>query len=47
MICSSVNRFDTSDLLAVGDWTPDRSATQSGGGVACPVNSLAECKEIA
>ncbi len=34
MICSSVKRFFTSNLLVVGDWTPDRGATQRWGDVA-------------
>jgi len=34
MICSSENRFFTSNLLAVRDWTPDRRATQNRGDVA-------------
>lgn len=33
MICSSVKRFFTSNLLVVGDWTPDRGATQRWGDV--------------
>lgn len=32
MICSSVNRFFTSNLLQ-GDWTPNRGATQKRGDV--------------
>src|SRR5690606_25452483 len=34
MICSSEKRFFTSNLLALGNWTPDRSATQNRGDVA-------------
>lgn len=34
MICSSEKRFFTSNLLALGNWTPDRSATQNWGDVA-------------
>jgi hypothetical protein len=34
MICSSVNRFFTSNLLVRWDWTPNRCATQNRGGVA-------------
>ncbi|MEG3193455.1 hypothetical protein SNE32_14355, partial [Lysobacter sp. D1-1-M9] len=34
MICSSEKRFFTSNLLVVGDWTPDRRATQKRGDVA-------------
>ena len=34
MICSSVKRFFTSNLLRLGDWTPDRCATQNRGDVA-------------
>jgi hypothetical protein len=33
MICSSVNRFFTSNLRLVGDWTPNRRATQNRGDV--------------
>ena len=33
MICSSVNRFFTSNLRLVGDWTPNRPATQNRGDV--------------
>lgn len=33
MICSSEKRFFTSNLLALGNWTPDRRATQSRGDV--------------
>jgi len=33
MICSSEKRFFTSNLLLVGDWTPNRCATQKRGGV--------------
>ncbi|PPT82852.1 hypothetical protein XthCFBP4691_17115 [Xanthomonas theicola] len=33
MICSSVNRFFTSNLLGVGNWTPNRGATQNRGDV--------------
>jgi YD repeat-containing protein len=32
MICSSVNRFFTSNLLRMGDWTPNHRATQNRGG---------------
>src|SRR5690606_16890946 len=35
MICSSEKRFFTSNLLALGSWTPDRAATQNRGDVAC------------
>ena len=34
MICSSLKRFFTSNLLRFGDWTPDRAATQNRGDVA-------------
>ncbi|WP_220481133.1 hypothetical protein, partial [Marilutibacter penaei] len=38
MICSSEKRFFTSNLLLLGDWTPNRRATQRRGGVApCPI----------
>ena len=33
MICSSVKRFFTSNLRLVGDWTPNRRATQNRGDV--------------
>lgn len=33
MSCSSENRFFMSNLLRVGDWTPNRSAAQTWGGV--------------
>ncbi|QBG86719.1 hypothetical protein EYC54_01720 [Xanthomonas oryzae] len=32
MICSSEKRFFTSNLLEVGNWTPNRCATQTWGG---------------
>ncbi|QEO26092.1 hypothetical protein F0H32_07730 [Xanthomonas translucens pv. undulosa] len=31
IICSSVKRFFTSNLLKVGNWTPNRHATQRWG----------------
>ena len=34
MICSSENRFFTSNLRRLGDWTPNRRATQNRGDVA-------------
>ena len=34
MICSSENRFFTSNLLVRWDWTPNRPATQNRGDVA-------------
>ncbi|MCL1553827.1 hypothetical protein M3O51_21730, partial [Xanthomonas nasturtii] len=33
MTCSSVKRFFTSNLLPVGNWTPNRGATQNRGDV--------------
>ncbi|OWB27644.1 hypothetical protein XocBAI20_13735 [Xanthomonas oryzae pv. oryzicola] len=33
MICSSEKRFFTSNLLGVGNWTPNRCATQTRGDV--------------
>ncbi|KAF1697078.1 hypothetical protein CSC64_00945 [Pseudoxanthomonas koreensis] len=33
MICSSEKRFFTSNLLALGNWTPVRRATQNRGDV--------------
>ncbi|RBC60347.1 hypothetical protein BRN15_13460, partial [Xanthomonas oryzae pv. oryzae] len=32
MICSSEKRFFTSNLLGVGNWTPNGGATQTRGG---------------
>ncbi|PPT82805.1 hypothetical protein XthCFBP4691_17255 [Xanthomonas theicola] len=32
MICSSEKRFFTSNLLGVGNWTPNGGATQNRGG---------------
>jgi hypothetical protein len=37
MICSSVKRFFTSNLRRLGDWTPNRRATQNRGDVGCGV----------
>ncbi|QBG96488.1 hypothetical protein EYC55_15060 [Xanthomonas oryzae] len=34
MICSSEKRFFTSNLLGIGNWTPNRCATQNRGDVA-------------
>ncbi|RFF37750.1 hypothetical protein DZD52_15125 [Xanthomonas nasturtii] len=34
MTCSSVKRFFTSNLLRVGNWTPNCGATQNRGDVA-------------
>ncbi|QEW15510.1 hypothetical protein DYQ48_11470 [Xanthomonas hortorum] len=34
MICSSVKRFFTSNLLGVGNWTPNWGATQNWVDVA-------------
>ncbi|TAO91086.1 hypothetical protein EYR05_06415 [Xanthomonas oryzae pv. oryzae] len=31
MICSSEKRFFTSNLLGIGNWTPNRCATQTRG----------------
>ncbi|QBH02326.1 hypothetical protein EYC57_01075 [Xanthomonas oryzae] len=33
MICSSEKRFFTSNLLGVGNWTPNQGATQNRGDV--------------
>ncbi|QBG83041.1 hypothetical protein EYR27_02485 [Xanthomonas oryzae] len=33
MICSSEKRFFTSSLLGIGNWTPNRCATQTRGEV--------------
>ncbi|QBG95885.1 hypothetical protein EYC55_10945 [Xanthomonas oryzae] len=33
MICSSEKRFFTSNLLGIGNWTPNRCATQNRGDV--------------
>jgi len=39
MICSSVKRFFTSNLLRMGNWTPNRGVTQNWGDVeACPAS---------
>ena len=43
MICSSVKRFFTSNLLGLRDWTPNRRATQKWGDVddtRCSLASL-------
>ena len=40
MICSSVNRFFTSNILRLGDWTPNRFATQNRGDVASPLTPM-------
>jgi peptidoglycan/LPS O-acetylase OafA/YrhL len=40
MICSSVKRFFTSNLRRLGDWTPNRRATQNRGDVGVPLNYL-------
>ena len=34
MICSSEKRFFTSNLLGIGNWTPNEGATQTWGDVA-------------
>ncbi|QBH05406.1 hypothetical protein EYC57_21445 [Xanthomonas oryzae] len=34
MICSSEKRFFTSNLLGIGNWTPNQGATQTWGDVA-------------
>ncbi|PPV07250.1 hypothetical protein XavaCFBP5823_19160 [Xanthomonas axonopodis pv. vasculorum] len=36
MICSSEKRFFTSNLLGIGNWTPNRCATQTRGDVGSP-----------
>ncbi|QBG84213.1 hypothetical protein EYR27_10360 [Xanthomonas oryzae] len=33
MICSSEKRFFTSNLLGIGNWTPNQGATQTRGDV--------------
>ncbi|AVU00295.1 hypothetical protein EBA01_18295 [Xanthomonas oryzae pv. oryzae] len=33
MICSSEKRFFTSNLLGIGNWTPNQGATQNRGDV--------------
>ncbi|AXM31622.1 hypothetical protein BRN52_06315 [Xanthomonas oryzae pv. oryzae] len=40
MICSSEKRFFTSNLLGVGNWTPNRHATQNWGDVGGPAACL-------
>ncbi|AUI89196.1 hypothetical protein EBA01_01335 [Xanthomonas oryzae pv. oryzae] len=37
MICSSEKRFFTSNLLGIGNWTPNRCATQTRGDVGLTV----------
>ncbi|QGY75257.1 hypothetical protein FZ025_00685 [Xanthomonas hyacinthi] len=47
MICSSEKRFFTSNLLGVGNWTPNWGATQSWGDVgffSIPKNVTDECR---
>ncbi|QBG89225.1 hypothetical protein EYC54_18080 [Xanthomonas oryzae] len=39
MICSSEKRFFTSNLLGIGNWTPNRCATQTRGDVGSSVCS--------
>src|SRR5690606_13684120 len=39
MICSSEKRFFTSNLRLVGDWTPNRPATQRWGDVGTSVDT--------
>jgi hypothetical protein len=48
MNCSSVNRFFTSNLLQVGDWTPNRCATQNRGDVdvACAAGASYSFKSV-
>ncbi|QBH02718.1 hypothetical protein EYC57_03745 [Xanthomonas oryzae] len=40
MICSSEKRFFTSNLLGIGNWTPNRCATQTRGTSSGAWNSL-------
>ena len=49
MICSSENRFFTSNLRRLGDWTPNRRATQNRGdvGVVLSMLSIFETKHVA
>ncbi|KAF1700149.1 hypothetical protein CSC68_12270 [Pseudoxanthomonas suwonensis] len=42
MICSSEKRFFTSNLRLVGDWTPNRPATQRWGDVAASAVTAAD-----
>ena len=44
MICSSEKRFFTSNLLALGNWTPNRRATQNQGDVARPRYHFPYCR---
>ena len=39
MICSSENRFFTSNRRRLGDWTPNRRATQNRGGASTPLRT--------
>lgn len=39
MICSSEKRFFTSNLLQMGDWTPNLGITQKKGGDVGDVES--------
>ncbi|QBH00762.1 hypothetical protein EYC56_17580 [Xanthomonas oryzae] len=45
MICSSEKRFFTSNLLRVGNWTPNRCATQTRGDVGRWTMSLAAARQ--
>jgi hypothetical protein len=47
MICSSENRFFTSNLLALRDWTPDRRATQKRGDVGRTTLNDPDCDQVA
>ncbi|QBN33634.1 hypothetical protein EBA02_21320 [Xanthomonas oryzae pv. oryzae] len=44
MICSSEKRFFTSNLLGIGNWTPNWGATQNRGDVDMFTYSL--CQHI-
>ncbi|XUP37829.1 hypothetical protein WAE31_10255 (plasmid) [Xanthomonas axonopodis pv. vasculorum] len=45
MICSSVKRFFTSNLLQVGNWTPNWRATQNRGDVDLHLTALDKLQE--
>ncbi|OWB29319.1 hypothetical protein XocBAI20_11190 [Xanthomonas oryzae pv. oryzicola] len=42
MICSSEKRFFTSNLLGVGNWTPNGGATQTWGDVALKLTEFSQ-----
>ncbi|RBB62659.1 hypothetical protein BRN99_26450 [Xanthomonas oryzae pv. oryzae] len=46
MICSSEKRFFTSNLLGVGNWTPNGGATQTWGDVGSAVTTYRAAKAV-